>query len=344
MEMLYSFWSDKILVGILKKVCCNNAVVSNILNVFFACFLLFSTLTVMNVHSIIKLLSHWKVTFGFELFYCMRNYSGVNSFVKFYIIHFSMISNVCWHQIKFFQAIDVIKYVVKSYWCNMWFWNVIDPVTFQILVRRTPWGLSLPIPCHQHIGGGGARAAAAGGAGQSAGLWGCWAVFSGCCQLEPPQGTRAGGPGATVAPGLDAAGPFLRAPQPRWLWRLRLWEAMGLGCWLVLGGRAGVQLVENGWRWADGVIAVLMRTWRKSPAGCCMQRASTWLYMLTRLSSLSCNQRNAFEMYRKRQLLQCVDVAITDAQNCGKFCPGVELWAFQEGGVFCLHVLGATRH
>lgn len=95
MEMLYSFWSDKILVGILKKVCCNNAVVSNILNVFFACFLLFSTLTVMNVHSIIKLLSHWKVTFGFELFYCTRNYSGVNSFVKFYIIHFSMISNVC---------------------------------------------------------------------------------------------------------------------------------------------------------------------------------------------------------------------------------------------------------
>lgn len=28
----------------------------------------------------------------------------------------------------------------------------------------------------------------------------------------------------------------------------RLWEAVGLGCWLVLGGRAGVQLVENGWR------------------------------------------------------------------------------------------------
>lgn len=104
MEMLYSFWSDKILVGILKKVCCNNAVVSNILNVFFACFLLFSTLTVMNVHSIIKLLSHWKVTFGFELFYCTRNYSGVNSFVKFYIIHFSMISNVCWHQIKIFSS------------------------------------------------------------------------------------------------------------------------------------------------------------------------------------------------------------------------------------------------
>lgn len=108
MEMLYSFWSDKILVGILKKVCCNNAVVSNILNVFFACFLLFSTLTVMNVHSIIKLLSHWKVTFGFELFYCTRNYSGVNSFVKFCIIHFSMISNVCWHQIKNFS----------SHWCN----------------------------------------------------------------------------------------------------------------------------------------------------------------------------------------------------------------------------------
>lgn len=131
MEMLYSFWSDEILVGILKKVCCNNAVVSNILNVFFACFLLFSTLTVMNVHSIIKLLSHWKVTFGFGLFYCMKNYSGVNSFVKFYIIHFSMISNVCWHQIKFFQAIDVIKYVVKCYWCKVWFWCVTDPLPFR---------------------------------------------------------------------------------------------------------------------------------------------------------------------------------------------------------------------
>lgn len=127
MEMLYSFWSDKILVGILKKVCCNNAVVSNILNVFFACFLLFSTLTVMNVHSIIKLLSHWKVTFGFELFYCTRNYSGVNSFVKFYIIHFSMISNVCWHQIKIFS----------SHWCNktrskMWLMRnaVLKPITY----------------------------------------------------------------------------------------------------------------------------------------------------------------------------------------------------------------------
>lgn len=31
MEMLYSFGSDQILVGVLKKVCCNNAVVSNIL-------------------------------------------------------------------------------------------------------------------------------------------------------------------------------------------------------------------------------------------------------------------------------------------------------------------------
>lgn len=130
MEMLYSFWSDKILVGILKKVCCNNAVVSNILNVFFACFL-FSTLTVMNVHSIIKLLIHWKVTLGFEFFYCMRNYSGVNSFVKFYIIHFSIISNVCWHQIKFFQAIDVIKCIVKCYWCKMWFWNVTDLQLFK---------------------------------------------------------------------------------------------------------------------------------------------------------------------------------------------------------------------
>lgn len=140
MEMLYSFWSDKILVGILKKVCCNNAVVSNILNVFFACFLLFSTLTVMNVHSIIKLLSHWKVTFGFELFYCMRNYSGVNSLVKFYIIHFSMISNVCWHQIKFFQAIDVIKYVVKRYWCKTLLWNVIDHLPLQVWSREPPAG------------------------------------------------------------------------------------------------------------------------------------------------------------------------------------------------------------
>lgn len=152
MEMLYSFWSDKILVGILKKVCCNNAVVSNILNVFFACFLLFSTLTVMNVHSIIKSLSHWKITFGFELFYCMRNYSGVNSFVKFYIIHFSMISNVCWHQIKIFQAIDVIKNVVKCYWCKMWFWYVIDPLTFPVLVRRTNWGLPLAVLHRLRVG------------------------------------------------------------------------------------------------------------------------------------------------------------------------------------------------
>lgn len=150
MEMLYSFWSDKILVGILKKVCCNNAVVSNILNVFFACFLLFSTLTVMNVHSIIKLLSHWKVTFGFELFYCMRNYSGVNSFVKFYIIHFSMISNVCWHQIKFFQAIDVIKYVVKRYWCKTLLWNLIDHLPLQVWSREPPAG-GLP-PLYRTVG------------------------------------------------------------------------------------------------------------------------------------------------------------------------------------------------
>lgn len=38
-EMLYIFWSDKIHVKILKKICCNNAVVSNISMSLFACFL-----------------------------------------------------------------------------------------------------------------------------------------------------------------------------------------------------------------------------------------------------------------------------------------------------------------
>lgn len=38
MEMLYSLGSDQILVGVLKKVCCNNAVVSNILMSFLPVF------------------------------------------------------------------------------------------------------------------------------------------------------------------------------------------------------------------------------------------------------------------------------------------------------------------
>lgn len=52
MEMLYIFWSDKIHVGILKKICCDNAVVSNIFMSLFACFL-FQHIHVVNVHSII---------------------------------------------------------------------------------------------------------------------------------------------------------------------------------------------------------------------------------------------------------------------------------------------------
>lgn len=52
MEMLYIFSSGKIHIGILKKICCNNAVVSNILMSLLPVFY-FSTFIMVNVHSII---------------------------------------------------------------------------------------------------------------------------------------------------------------------------------------------------------------------------------------------------------------------------------------------------
>lgn len=51
MEMLYIFWSDKIHVGILKKIHCDDAVVSNIL-MSLSPVLYSSTFIMVNVHSI----------------------------------------------------------------------------------------------------------------------------------------------------------------------------------------------------------------------------------------------------------------------------------------------------
>lgn len=52
MEMLYIFWSDKIHVGILKKIRCNDAVVRDILMSLSPVFY-FSAFIMVNDHSII---------------------------------------------------------------------------------------------------------------------------------------------------------------------------------------------------------------------------------------------------------------------------------------------------
>lgn len=185
-----------------------------------------------------------------------------------------MISNVCWHQIKFFQAIDVIKYVVKCYWCKMWFWYVIDPLPFRCWSGEPARFLCFFVLC---IGGVGAQVNC---------CWCWWAESCSlgmfkwplvqCSQLELPPVVYARGPGDTTAPFLMAQhipSPACALCSPGGLgitsseWAVlsqgssHVWETVWLGCWLVLRGRAGIQL-----------FGVWMDTWR---VNCCMLHAKS---------------------------------------------------------------------